>query len=212
MIVRLALRSLLSQPIRSAVLAGGFGLGVAVMAILLGVGDVVLDQAQSPALVGGGDVVVGGATGRCRQRDIRARRRLAAARWRRGSQVASPTRAGEPLSGRRARCDAGRRPRRDSESGARARRSRNERRRRWLDTPADRAWAHADAGGRASRASIASTRSPTSRRAPTSWGEWLYFNGRAGRTRFYLTFLAGPRVACDGDRSAFGCSSIAAAS
>ena len=35
MIVRLALRSLLSRPVRSAVLAGGFGLGVAVMAALL---------------------------------------------------------------------------------------------------------------------------------------------------------------------------------
>jgi hypothetical protein len=26
-----------------------------------------------------------------------------------------------------------------------------------------------------------------------SWAEWLYFNGRAGDTRFYLTFLVGPR-------------------
>ena len=44
-------------------LAGGFGLGVAVMAALLGVGGVILEQAQSPALVGGGDVVIGGVTG-----------------------------------------------------------------------------------------------------------------------------------------------------
>jgi hypothetical protein len=29
----------------------------------------------------------------------------------------------------------------------------------------------------------------------SSWSEWLYFNGRAGSTRFYLTFLAGPRAA-----------------
>ncbi len=28
-----------------------------------------------------------------------------------------------------------------------------------------------------------------------SWAEWLYFNGRSGDTRFYLTFLAGPRAA-----------------
>ena len=41
-------------PVRSAVLAGGFGLGVAVMAALLGVAEVVLEQSQSPALVGGG--------------------------------------------------------------------------------------------------------------------------------------------------------------
>ena len=25
-----------------------------------------------------------------------------------------------------------------------------------------------------------------------SWVEWLYFNGQAGSTRFYLTFLVGP--------------------
>ena len=58
MIGRLAVRSLTAHPIRSAILAVGFGLGVSVMAILLGVAEVVLDQAQSPALVGGGDVVI----------------------------------------------------------------------------------------------------------------------------------------------------------
>src|SRR5262249_52928650 len=30
-------------------------------------------------------------------------------------------------------------------------------------------------------------------RAP-SWAEWLYFNGRAGSARFYLSFIAGPRL------------------
>ena len=44
-------------------LACGFGLGIAVMAELLGVGDVILDQARSPALQGGGDVVVSGPLG-----------------------------------------------------------------------------------------------------------------------------------------------------
>src|SRR5262245_21435992 len=56
MIGRLALRSLTAHPVRSGVLAAGFGIGVAVMAILLGVAAIVLEQAQSPALVGGGDV------------------------------------------------------------------------------------------------------------------------------------------------------------
>ena len=36
------------HPIRTAVLASGFGLGVAVMANLLGVAEVVLEQSQSP--------------------------------------------------------------------------------------------------------------------------------------------------------------------
>src|SRR5262245_62920237 len=58
MIGRLALRSLTAHPVRSAVLAAGFGVGVAVMAILLGVAEIVLTQARSPELIGGGDVVI----------------------------------------------------------------------------------------------------------------------------------------------------------
>ena len=58
MIGRLALRSLTAHPIRSAVLAARFGVGVAVMAILLGVAAIVLEQAQAPALAGGGDVLI----------------------------------------------------------------------------------------------------------------------------------------------------------
>src|ERR1044072_4328184 len=58
MIGRLAFRSLTAHPVRSAVLAAGFGVGVSVMAILLGVADIVLTQARSPDLVGGGDVII----------------------------------------------------------------------------------------------------------------------------------------------------------
>ena len=58
MIGRLAFRSLTAHPVRSGVLAAGFGVGVAVMAILLGVAAIVLEQAQSPALAGGGDVTI----------------------------------------------------------------------------------------------------------------------------------------------------------
>src|SRR3990170_4614617 len=70
MILRLALRSLLTHPVRTLVLACGFGLGVGVMAILLGVGEVILDQARSPAVSGGGDVVIASSTGE-----------LSSARW-----------------------------------------------------------------------------------------------------------------------------------
>jgi len=62
-ILRLALRSLAVRPARTAVLAAGFGLGIAVMAALLGVGEVIIEQAHSPALRGGGDLVVSGAMG-----------------------------------------------------------------------------------------------------------------------------------------------------
>src|SRR5207249_5082206 len=63
MMLRVVLRSLATRPLRTAVLAFGFGLAVAVMAELLGVGEVILEQAHSPALRGGGDVVIGGTFG-----------------------------------------------------------------------------------------------------------------------------------------------------
>src|SRR5688500_18945725 len=58
MVGRLAFRSLAAHPISSVLHAAGFGVCVAFMAILLGAAEVVLDQAQSPALVGGGDVTI----------------------------------------------------------------------------------------------------------------------------------------------------------
>ena len=63
MILRLALRSLSTRPLRTAVLAIGFGLGIGVMAELLGVGEVILEQAHAPVLQGGGDLVATGASG-----------------------------------------------------------------------------------------------------------------------------------------------------
>ena len=63
MIVTMAWKTLVAHPVRTAVLGVGFGLGVAVMSTLLGVGEVVLDQARAPALSGGGDLVVSGLTG-----------------------------------------------------------------------------------------------------------------------------------------------------
>ena len=63
MIGTMAWKSLVAHPVRTAVLSIGFGLGVGVMATLLGVGEVVLEQARAPALAGGGDVVVTGISG-----------------------------------------------------------------------------------------------------------------------------------------------------
>src|SRR5216117_4120071 len=63
MMLRVAWRSLMTRPIRAAVLAAGFGFGIAVMATLLGVGQVILEQAHAPALAGGGDLVVSGPFG-----------------------------------------------------------------------------------------------------------------------------------------------------
>src|SRR3989442_15972974 len=63
MMLRVAWRSLITRPIRAAVLAAGFGFGIAVMAELLGVGQIILEQAHAPALRGGGDLLVYGPFG-----------------------------------------------------------------------------------------------------------------------------------------------------
>lgn len=57
MIGLLALRHLRVRPGRAAVLLGGYGLGVAVMIVLLSVGEAMLEQSRDVALVGGGDLV-----------------------------------------------------------------------------------------------------------------------------------------------------------
>jgi hypothetical protein len=54
----IARRQLLHRPWRTALLLGGFGLGVAVMIVLLSVGDAMVRQASEEKLVGGGDVTV----------------------------------------------------------------------------------------------------------------------------------------------------------
>ena len=58
MITRLALRGLLDRPWRSALLLGGFGLGVGVMITLLAIGEAMVTQSRDEKLVGGGTVTV----------------------------------------------------------------------------------------------------------------------------------------------------------
>lgn len=198
MIGRLALRSLLAHPLRSAVLSVGFGAGVAVMAILLGVAEVVLEQARSPALVGGGDVLVRLPaqvparfllTGTLQSDALRGRVRVAApshsARLhliREGSGVQVGARGGIP-SLERALDDA--------ETGPVA---------AWRDTEADVSWAE-DAPDKVLRHIDRFHAIPDAPAWSDSWAEWLYFNGRAATVRFYLTFLVGPAQA-DGRRVA----------
>ena len=199
MIGRLALRSLTAHPIRSVVLAAGFGVGVAVMAILLGVAEIILRQAQSPALVGGGDVLIRLAPGVPAQPDPFGT--LQADALRRRIRAASPYQTADlylMTDGRaiRVTARAG-----IPEPGARARRQRDE------HDCEPGAMRPRTKPGRARRRSGCSTRSTGSIRSPMrlrgtdSWAEWLYFNGRSGDARFYLTFLVGPRTA-DGRRSA----------
>ncbi|MGI8549071.1 MAG: hypothetical protein ACR2M1_17405 [Gemmatimonadaceae bacterium] len=58
MITLLAFRSLLYRPWRSLLLFLGYGMGVAVMIVLLSIGEALLTQARDEKLVGGGNITV----------------------------------------------------------------------------------------------------------------------------------------------------------
>ena len=192
MIGRLALRSLTAHPIRSAVLAAGFGVGVAVMAILLGVAEVVLTQAQAPALVGGGDVVI-----RLSQQvpaQLLLSGTLQSDALRDRVAVASPSHATDLYllqdDGRAVRVAArGGIPELERSLGDAETASIEA----WRNTEADREWTQ--------RSPAAALRQvdrfhpiPDAPEWASSWAEWLYFNGRSSQGRFYLTFLVGPRL------------------
>jgi len=192
-ILRLALRSLATRPVRTAVLACGFGFGIAVMAALLGVGDVILEQAHSPALDGGGDVVIRGNFGRVENArflmtsvlgspDLAARTVTASPSKRAtlyllkdGQATAVSVTGGLPSLER----SVG-----DPEVAAAS---------TWVDGPGDRAWAKPDSSG-VLRSMDRFHAIPNTPEFAASWAEWLYFNGRTadGRLRFYLTFMVGP--------------------
>ena len=186
MIGRLALRSLTAHPVRSAVLAAGFGVGVAVMAILLGVAEIVLDQSRAPGLVGGGDVIVRLSP------QVPARLVLAGAlqsdALRDRVTVASPAHTTTLFllqDGRATRVNARggipslERALGNQEVAGIA---------GWRDLPEDIAWT-ADTPERVLRYIDRFHPVPDVPEWADSWAEWLYFNGRAGGARFYMTFL-----------------------
>lgn len=199
MIGRLAVRSLTAHPVRSGVLAAGFGVGVAVMAILLGVAEIVLEQAQSPALAGGGDVIVR------LTRQVPARLLLSGTlhsdALRDRVRTAAPSHSTDLYlvtgDGRPVRVDARggipslERALGDPEVAGSA---------AWDDTPGDTAWVERSPDA-VLRQIDAFHPIPDAPEWERSWAEWLYFNGRSPGARFYLTFLVGPALP-DGTRSA----------
>jgi hypothetical protein len=58
MIAQLAFRNIAYRPWRSVLLFFGFGVGVAVMIVLLSIGEALLSQARNEKLVGGGSITV----------------------------------------------------------------------------------------------------------------------------------------------------------
>ena len=189
MIGRLAVRSLTAHPIRSATLAAGFGAGVAVMAILLGVAEVVLEQSLAPALVGGGDVLIRIGTqvparlllsGTLQSDALRPRIRMASPSHvdtlfllHRGQETRVEARGGIPSLERAIG---------DEETAALA---------AWVDRSDDVAWTQ-DTPDRVLRHIDRFHAVPDTPEWSASWAEWLYFNGRSSEARFYLTFLVGP--------------------
>ena len=192
MIARLAWRSLLVHPVRTMVLAGGFGVGIAVMATLLGVAEVVLQQSRAPALVGGGDVIVTGAAGRLTSARYvlwgalgstgLAERVAAAAPTSRGS-VYLVEEGGVTRLRTRGGIPSRERILEDPETG---------RLEVWRDSPADAGWTSPEPAD-VLRDLDRFHPIPDAPARQQSWSEWLYFNGQAGALRFYLTLLVGPR-------------------
>jgi hypothetical protein len=198
MIGRLAVRSLTAHPIRSAVLAAGFGVGVAVMAILLGVAEIVLTQARSADLVGGGDVVIH------LEPSVPARMVMAGALQ--SNQLRNRVRAAGPShkaalylvrDDHVVRIDAhGGIPSIEKTMSDPEVASSPE----WRDTSEDAAWTQTTPET-VLRQIDRFHEIPNAPMWEDSWAEWLYFNGRARDARFYLTFMVGPRQA-DGARQA----------
>ena len=198
MIGRLAVRSLTAHPVRTAVLAAGFGVGVSVMAILLGVAEVVLNQARSAALIGGGDVLIH------MEREVPARMVLSGTLQ--ADQLRGRVRAASPWhtaslylihNNQSVRVDARggipslERAMNDPEVSSTA---------DWRNTSADVAWTQ-NTPETVLRQIDRFHPIPDAPAWSSSWAEWLYFNGRARDARFYLTFLVGPKQP-DGSRSA----------
>src|SRR5262245_2043511 len=197
MIVRLALRSLAVRPVRTVVLACGFGLGIAVMAALLGVGDVILEQARGPELQGGGDMVVSSAFGEIDHAAfvLSALRGLRQESGRPWTVAASPSRrTGVYLIGADGAMPVVARggvPSLEQAVGASEAASITA----WVDSPTDAHWA-TDNAGDLLRSIDRFHQPPDLPEFSSSWAEWQYFNGRTadGRVRFYLTFMVGPEL------------------
>jgi len=203
MIFRLAFRSLATRPIRTAVLACGFGFGIAVMAALLGVGAVILEQAHSPALQGGGDLIILGRFGSVDSARFVLTSVLGAPDLAKRAAAISPWKettlhlmsASGPISV----SATGGIPSLERAIGDPETAGIGE----WVDTPADRAWI-SPAPGDILRSMDRFHPLPDIPEFASSWAEWLYFNGHTGdgSVRFYLTFLVGPASATPGRRIA----------
>ncbi|HEU4558932.1 MAG TPA: ABC transporter permease, partial [Longimicrobium sp.] len=211
MILQLAIAEIRHRPGRAAFLLAGYALGVAVMVVLLAVGEAMLTQAQDKKLLGGGDVVVvsagvssemlnsGGVdalflginNARFIQRNLLESPRAMAEH---GIAAASPIVDGERMElvarGRTYRAIAtGEIPSRAAAAGAPPQLLSG----RWADSDADRRWAapsHAEVLREIDR-----FHQPRGAAVDSSWAEWHYFNVVLDDGRWiYLTLSVVGRV------------------
>jgi hypothetical protein len=168
------------------------------MAELLGVGEVILEQAHSPALRGGGDIVIGGTFGSVDNARFILSNVIGSEPLRSGVAAASPSRRGNlylitshdrvPVTVRAGIPTLEKAVGDPEVADMRA----------WVDAPGDTRWSAPDQTEilRAMDRFHPVPPPPpvASGFSRNSWAEWLYFNGRSpdGQVRFYLTFLAGP--------------------
>lgn len=213
MIVRLALAELRNRPGRALFLLAGYALGVAVMVVLLAVGEAMLEQARDRELVGGGDVVVvpagvstemlksGGVSSlfvgvdhaRFLQRRVLESPR---ARERYGIVAASPILDGKQVeieaAGRRwTALAAGEIPSRARAAGAAPTLLAG----RWEDSDADRRWTRPTAHELLTE--IDRFHLPPVR--DSTWAEWHYFNVVLDERRWvYVTLMVAGEVGVPG--------------
>jgi hypothetical protein len=216
-ILRLAVAELRHRPGRALFLLGGYALGVAVMVVLLAVGEAMLEQSRDPALVGGGDLVVlpagmsvemlrtGGVetlflgidNARFLQREVLEGPR---AREDHGITAASPTLTGRAVelltpAGPLRAVAHGEIPSRAAAVGAPAGILAG----RWEDSPADRRWT--DPTAEELFREIDRFHLPRGETAlDSTWAEWHYFNVVLDEERWvYATLMVGGRMALSGE-------------
>ncbi|HEV2147764.1 MAG TPA: hypothetical protein VGR37_10210 [Longimicrobiaceae bacterium] len=212
MILRLAVAELRHRPGRALFLLGGYALGVAVMVVLLAVGEAMLEQARDRALVGGGDVVLvpaGVSTEMLKAGGVSSlflgvdharfvqRRVLESERGREdyGIRAGSPVLEGKQVElrarGRSWKAVAsGEIPSRARLAGAAPELIAG----RWTDSPTDRRWT--DPTQAELFREIDHFHLPTGAAARDStWAEWHYFNVSLDRDRWlYVMLIVGGRM------------------
>ena len=207
----LGLRNLALRKWRTALLLGGYGLGVATMIVLLSIGEALVLQASDEKLIGGGDVTVlpegidvevmktGGLGGMFFSIDHSRfiyRQLLASARMQSDVQAAAPQIAGKLLymgagSQSISVIASGEIPSLAQAVGAGPRLLSGA----WADVDIDRLWmapTRAELRHEIDRFHLP----PPDGRGDTTWGEWHYFNvlWPTGRKWAFVSFIVGGAI------------------